>query len=63
MQRYKKKCVSSKLILLYFTLNGFYYTYAAIFEGYLVKVRGCIINNQMFNDTPSFSGFEILSRL
>lgn len=55
--------VNSKLILLYFVLNGFYYTYTAIFEDYPVKVRGCIINNQMFNDTPSFSGFEILSRL
>lgn len=55
--------VNSKLILLYFVLNGFYYTYTAIFEDYPVKVRECIINNQMFNDTPSFSGFEILSRL
>lgn len=32
MQRYKKKWVNSKLILLYFVLIGFYCTYAAVFE-------------------------------
>lgn len=32
MQRYKKKWVNSKLILLYFALNGFYRTYTAVFK-------------------------------